>query len=100
MTVKRPKKDPTQKVDTDTRETVIIPCIPDKGMTGKRELMATVVFVDDDFRRMPRADMAKLERIIASGKYGVHKISFKEKQVNVEIKKQGDKILVKLSRVM
>ena len=69
-------------------------------MPDKRELMATVVFVDDDFRRMPRADMAKLERIIASGKYGVHKISFKDKQVNVEIKKQGDKIQVKLSRVL
>jgi hypothetical protein len=69
-------------------------------MPDKRELMATVVFVDDDFRRMPRADMAKLERIIASGKYGVHKVSFKDKPINVEIKKQGDKILVKISRVM
>ena len=69
-------------------------------MPDEREHMSTVVFVDDDFRRMPRADMAKLERIIASGKYGVHKISIKDKQINVEIKKQGDKIQVKIARVI
>jgi len=62
--------------------------------------MATVVFVDDDFRRMPRADMAKLQRIIASGKYGVHKVPFKDKMINVEIKKQDDKITVKISRAI
>ncbi|MEN6395778.1 MAG: hypothetical protein ABFC78_04770 [Methanoregula sp.] len=62
--------------------------------------MATVVFVDDDFRRMSRADMAKLQRIIAAGKYGVHKVTFNEKQVNVEIKKRDDKIQVKIVRVM
>jgi hypothetical protein len=62
--------------------------------------MATVVFIDDEFKRMPRADMAKLERIIASGKYGIHKVSFKDKPINVEIKKLGDKIQVKISRVM
>ena len=61
--------------------------------------MATVVFVDDDFRRMTRSDMAKLQRLIASGKFGVHKVLFKEKAINVEIKKQGDKILVKILRV-
>ena len=62
--------------------------------------MATVVFVDDDFRRMPRADMAKLQRIIASGKSGVHKVSFKDREINVEIKKQGDKILVRISHII
>lgn len=62
--------------------------------------MPTVVFVDDDFRRMPRADMAKLQRIIAEGKYGIHKISIKDRQVSVEIKKQGDKVQVRISRVM
>ncbi|MGA2161355.1 MAG: hypothetical protein ABSG28_04030 [Methanoregula sp.] len=62
--------------------------------------MATVIFVDDDFRRMPRADMAKLQRIIASGKFGVHKVSYKDKEINVEIKKQGDKIQVKIVRVI
>jgi hypothetical protein len=48
---------------------------------------ATVVFVDDDLRRMFCTDMAKLERIIASGKYGVHKVSIKDKHISVEIKK-------------
>jgi hypothetical protein len=64
------------------------------------ELMATVVFVDDDFRRMPRSDMVKLQRIIASGKYGVHKVSYNDKQINVEIKKIGDKIQVKVARII
>jgi hypothetical protein len=62
--------------------------------------MATVVFVDDEFRRMPRADMAKLQRIIASGKYGVHKVAFKDREINVEIKKQGDKVLVRISHII
>jgi hypothetical protein len=64
------------------------------------ELMATVVFVDDDFRRMSRMDMAKLQRIIASGKCGVHKVSYNDKQINVEIKKTGDKIQVKIARII
>jgi hypothetical protein len=64
------------------------------------ELMATVVFVDDDFRRMPRTDMVKLQRIIASGKYGMHKVSYNDKQINVEIKKTGDKIQVKIARII
>jgi hypothetical protein len=71
---------------------------PIQGIPDEIKLMAAVVFVDDDFRRMPRADMAKLERIIASGRYGIHKISYKDKQINVEIKKKGDKIQVKISR--
>ncbi|MFZ0005834.1 MAG: hypothetical protein WCC86_03345 [Methanoregula sp.] len=62
--------------------------------------MTTVVFVDDDFRRMPRTDMAKLQRIIASGKFGTHKVSFGDRSLNVEIKKQGDKITVSISKVI
>jgi len=61
--------------------------------------MATVVFVDDDFRRMPRADMARLQRLIAAGKYGVHRVAFGDRQINVELKKQGDKIVVRISRI-
>ncbi len=61
--------------------------------------MTTIVYVDDDFRRMPRADMAKLQKLIASGKYGIHKVAYKDKQINMEIKKQGDKIQVKIVRI-
>ncbi len=61
--------------------------------------MTTVVYVDDDFRRMPRADMAKLQKLVAAGKYGIHKVSYKDKQINVEIKKQGDKVQVKIMRI-
>ncbi len=44
--------------------------------------------------------MASPRRIIISGWYGVHKVSFKDKGINVEIKKQGDKTQVKISRVI
>ncbi|HVP97260.1 hypothetical protein [Methanoregula sp.] len=60
--------------------------------------MATVVFVDDDFRRMPRADMARLQRLIDAGKFGTHRVPFKDREINVEIKKQGDKVTVRISR--
>lgn len=61
--------------------------------------MTTIVYVDDDFRRMPRADMAKLQKLVAEGRYGKHKISYKDRQLNIEIKKQGDKIQVQIVRV-
>jgi len=60
--------------------------------------MTTVVFVDDDFRRMSRADMAKIQRIIGSGKLGTFKVTFKDKPINIEIKKQDDKVMVKILR--
>jgi len=49
---------------------------------------------------MPRADMAKLQRIIASGKYGIHRVTFKDREINVEIKKQGDKITVRITHAI
>ena len=48
---------------------------------------------------MPRADMVKLQRIIASGKLGKQRVSYKDREINVEIKKQGDKITVKIIRI-
>ena len=62
--------------------------------------MPTVVFIDDDFRRMSRADMARLQRLITAGKFGQHKVPFGEREITVEIKKQGDKIQVRISRVI
>jgi len=62
--------------------------------------MPTIVFIDDDFRRMPRADMARLQRLVNAGKFGVHKVPFGEREIAVEIKKQGDKTQVRISRVI
>jgi hypothetical protein len=49
-------------------------------------IAATVIFVDDDFRRIPRTDRASFQRIITSGWYGMYKVSFKDKKINMEIK--------------
>ncbi len=62
--------------------------------------MTKTVFVDDDFRRMPRADMAKLQRLIDEKKFGVHEVSYGDKKIKVSIKKTGDTIQVKIFRVM
>ena len=62
--------------------------------------MVNVVFVDDDFRRMPRADMSKLQKLVDAKKFGIHEVPYKEKTIRVEIKKQGDKIVVKKHRPM
>lgn len=62
--------------------------------------MATVTFIDDDFRRMPRADMARLQKLIADKKFGIQEIPYGDKKIKVEIKKVNDKIVVKKFRVM
>jgi len=62
--------------------------------------MTGVVFVDDDFRRMPRADMAKLQKLVDAKKFGIHDVPYKDKMIKVEIKRQGDKIVVKRYRPM
>jgi hypothetical protein len=61
--------------------------------------MSKIVFVDDDFRRMARTDMAKLQRLIDEKKLGVHEIPFGEKKIKVSIKKIGDTVQVKIFRV-
>jgi hypothetical protein len=62
--------------------------------------MVKVVFVDDDFRRMLRSDMAHLQRLIDTGKLGRHKVPYKDKTINVEISKKDGTIYVKKIRVM
>ena len=64
------------------------------------QIMSKTVFVDDDFRRMARADMAKLQRLIDEKKTGVHEVSYGDKKIKVSIKKAGDTIQVKIFRVM
>lgn len=62
--------------------------------------MAKVVFVDDDFRRMLRADLQHVQRLIDNGKFGKHKVPYKDKTINIEIVRKGDTIYVKKMRVM
>lgn len=60
--------------------------------------MAKVIFVDDDFRRMLRSDLQHIQRLIDAGKFGNHKVPYKDKTINIEIVKKGDTISVKKLR--
>ena len=57
--------------------------------------MGKVVYVDDDFRRMPRSDMQKLQRLVDAKKTGIHEVSYKDKKIKVEISRKGDDIVVR-----
>ena len=63
------------------------------------QIMSKTVFLDDDFRRMARTDMAKLQRLIDEKKFGIHEVSYGDRKVKVSIKKNGDTIQVKIFRV-
>lgn len=62
--------------------------------------MVKIVYEGDDFKRMPRADMLALERLVNSGKTGIHEVKYKDTKFKVEIKKRGTDILVKRFRAI
>jgi hypothetical protein len=62
--------------------------------------MVKVIYEGDDFKRMPRADLIALERLVASGKLGIHEVKYKDTKFKVEIKKKGMDIVVKRFRAM
>jgi hypothetical protein len=62
--------------------------------------MVKVVYEGDDFKRMPRADMLAVERLVASGKMGIHEIKYKDTKFKIEIKKKGMDTVVKRFRAM
>lgn len=57
--------------------------------------MVKVVYEGDDFKRMLRTDLQKLERLVESKKLGIVEIDYKEGKIKVEIKKKGNDIVVK-----
>ena len=54
-----------------------------------------MVYEGDDFKRMLRTDLQKLERLVESKKLGIVEIDYKEGKIKVEIKKKGNDIVVK-----
>jgi len=62
--------------------------------------MAKVMYEGDDFRRMHRTDMLALEHLVASGKTGIHEISYKDTKIKVEIRKKGMDTVVKRFRAI
>jgi hypothetical protein len=57
--------------------------------------MVKVSFEGDDFKRMTRKDMLKLQQLIDTKKVGKFDVDYKEGTIKVEIKKKGDDIVVK-----
>jgi hypothetical protein len=57
--------------------------------------MVKVIFEGDDFKRMTRKDMLKLQQLIDAKKVGTFEVDYKEGKIKVEIKKKGDDIVVK-----
>lgn len=57
--------------------------------------MVKVTYEGDDFKRMLRTDLQKLERLVEAKKFGIFEVDYKEGKIKVEIKKKGDGIVVK-----
>ena len=57
--------------------------------------MVNVIYEGDDFKRMMRKDMLKLQQLVDAKKIGIFEVDYKEGKIKVEIKKKGDDIVVK-----
>ncbi len=57
--------------------------------------MVKVSYEGDDFKRMTRKDMLKLQQLVEAKKVGIFEVDYKEGKIKVEIKKKGDDIVVK-----
>jgi len=57
--------------------------------------MVKVIYDGDDFKRMLRTDLQKLERLVESKKFGIFEIDYKEGKIKVEIKKKCSDVVVK-----
>jgi len=62
--------------------------------------MVKVTYEGDDFKRMPRADMVALQRLVDSGKMGIHEVKYKDTKIKVEIKKKDMGVVVKRFRAI
>lgn len=62
--------------------------------------MVKVIYEGDDFKRMMRKDMLKLQQLVNSNKLGIFEVDYKEGKIKVEIKKKGDDIIVKRWRAI
>jgi hypothetical protein len=62
--------------------------------------MVKVIYEGDDFKRMLRTDLQKVERLVEAKKFGIFEVDYKEGKIKVEIKKKGTDIVVKRVRVM
>jgi len=57
--------------------------------------MVNTIYEGDDFKRMMRKDMLKLQQLVDPKKVGIFEVDYKEGKIKVEIKKKHDNIVVK-----
>ena len=57
--------------------------------------MVNVSFEGDDFKRMTRKDMLKLQQLVDAKKIGIFEVDYKEGKIKGEIKKKEDDIVAK-----
>ena len=62
--------------------------------------MGKIVYEGDDFKRMPRADMLAVERLVKTGKLGIFEVKYKDTKFRIEIKKKGMDTVVKRFRAI
>jgi hypothetical protein len=62
--------------------------------------MGKVIYDGDIFKRMYRADMLALQRLVDAKKFGVFEVTYREGTIKVDIKKKGNDIVVTRSVVM
>ena len=62
--------------------------------------MVNVTYEGDDFKRMMRKDMQKIQQLVDSKKTGIFEVDYKEGKIKVEIKKRGDGIIVRRWRAI
>ncbi len=57
--------------------------------------MVKVIYEGDDFKRMLRTDLQKLERLVDAKKFGIFEVDYKEGKIKIEIKRKGTDVVVK-----
>ncbi|HEX3000750.1 MAG TPA: hypothetical protein VHN82_00020 [Methanoregula sp.] len=62
--------------------------------------MGKVIYEGDDFKRMPRADLLAVERLVKLGKLGIFEVKYKDTKFKIEIRKKGMDTVVKRFRAM
>jgi len=62
--------------------------------------MVNVTYEGDDFKRMMRKDMQKLQQLVDSKKTGIFEVDYKEGKIKVEIKKRGEGLVVRRWRAI
>jgi hypothetical protein len=63
--------------------------------TTEGRCMVNAIYEGDDFKRMMRKDMQKLQQLVDAKKMGIFEVDYKDGKIKVEIKKRGDDIIVK-----